>query len=225
MTKYQIHEQRVANGWDTQTKDLLGLAEKMNYDPSVLDLLNRTFTNDVYDTLYPKSAKVINKMTNNRMKSRDPHDAMRDICLSFINKDYLAGLCNTSNVSVNLYNKNARTINMMSSHTPDFIMVKTGMLGTKTTRNVKFYFTNNPLGNMFLVNPQKLMEYIRHDTVLVVVNTNSKQFTAIHTSKLDTKNLSSIFRYNKCLYVIPTTPQKVTTFENDINDLIKSIFK
>lgn len=225
MMNYQLHEQQVANGWDTPTKDLLGLAEKMNYDPSVMDILNRTFTNDVYDTLYPKAAKVINKMTNNRIKSRTPHDAMRDICLSFINKDYLAGLFAASNVSVKLYDKNTRTINKMSSHIPDFTMIKKSMLGTKTTRNVKFYFTNNPIKNTFLINTKKLTEYVKHDTILVIVNTNSKQFTTIHTSKLNIINLTTTIRYSQCLYIIPIIPQKVTTIENNINDLVKSIFK
>lgn len=227
---YQLHEQIIADGWDSQpsdSKDLIkGFAASMNYNNSVFDLLNRTFTNDVYDTFYQKESKVINKMTNNRKKSRDPHEAMRDICLSFINKDHLANLFKSSNIDVQLYKKNSRTINKVSTHVPDFIMTKSNMFGTKTSRNVKFYFTTNPIKNIFLISTSKLMNYIKHNVVLVVVNTNTKQFTVIHTCKLNVQKLEHTFYYKQCLFQIPVVPHKVPAMkEHNIDEMIKSVFK
>lgn len=225
MMNYYQHEQEVANGWDTLSNDLLyGIAPMMNYNQDVFDLMTNKFTNEEYDARYPQTAKVIKKMTARRKKFRDPHSAAREIALSFINKDMFATICRASGVEVELFNEHGREINKLSDHEPDFIMSKSNLFG-KIERNVKVQFTNNPLGTSFLMSEDKFIKLHGHNTTLVIINTNTKQFAVVNMSTLKSDEVKPIYRFGKFMESIKITPKRVPFYSSgNISNLIKNIF-
>ena len=128
MMDYYQHEQEVANGWDetpTGSNDLIyGIGISMGYYPEVFDLMSGTMSKDDYSNRYVSADHKIKKMTERRKKSRNSYDAMRDIVLSFPNKDMFAEICRKSGIEVELFNEDARCINRLSDHEPDFIHMR-----------------------------------------------------------------------------------------------------
>lgn len=222
---YYQHEVEVAKGWDTTSNDLINdIAPLMSYPPEVFDLMTGRFTNEEYDARYPQTAKVINKMTSRRKKSRDPHTAARDITLSFINKDMFATICRKSGIGVALFNQYGRDINYLSDHEPDFVMSKSTMIG-KIRRNVKIQFTNNPIGTSFLMPEDKFIKLHNMDTTMVIINTNTKQYAVVHVAFLKSSEVKSVYRFGKFMQQISIHPKRVPFYsEGNINKLIKDIF-
>ena len=228
MMDYYQHEQEVANGWDetpTGSNDLIyGIGISMGYYPEVFDLMSGEMSKDDYSNRYVSADHKIKKMTERRKKSRNSYDAMRDIVLSFPNKDMFAEICRKSGIEVELFNEDGRCINRLSDHEPDFIMSKPNLFG-KITRNVKVQFTNNPIGTSFLMSEDKFIRLHGHNTTLVIINTNTKQFAVVNMSTLKSDEVKPIYRFGKFMESIKITPKRVPFYSSgNISNLIKNIF-
>lgn len=227
MLEYQKHEQEVANGWDstpTGSTNLFDIAQAMGYKPEVFNLMIGSMTKDEYDTTYTRSAKVINRMTTRRKKGRTGIDAMKDICLSFPNKDNIARIFRLEGVHVELYQDDQRDINRISDHEPDFIMTKKGVFGT-TSKNVKIHFTNKKLTGKFMMDEMKYIKLCKENTVLVLINTNTKQFAVLDLNHMKGVDVTNEYRWGKFLTGLNYTPKRVRQMsEGHMTPIIKSIF-
>lgn len=228
-TSFRLHEQEVANGWDstpTGGHDLIGgIAIGFDYSPEVMELMSGVLTDEEYLERYSGAEHVINKMTKNRKKGRRNISAMRDIVTAFPNKDNTARILRAEGVDVKLYKDDQRDINRISDHEPDFVMSKKNMFGITIKRNVKIHFTTNKMEGKLLMDPEKFIKYFQKDTTILVLNTTTKQYGVIDTKKTMMKDLTYEFRGGKHLASISYKPKRVALMsEGNMTPVVNDLF-
>lgn len=233
-TSFYEHEQEVANGWDstpTGGNDLItSYAVSMGYEPEVMDLISGIYSDEEYFEKYPHVKNIIKKMSDIRKKGRKSVNAMRDIMIANINKDQFANIFRKEGIDVQLYKDDKRSINVVSEHEPDFVMTKKTLFG-KTSKNVKLHFTTEKMDGKYFIDTEKLIHYFQKNTIILIINTNTKQYGVI-----DTADSIKMVRYDEYKYkrrskdgdtfgCIEYTPKRVALMsEGNMKPIINDLF-